>query len=167
MSDDYHIEVSNDDDGECADSDIAEAVRSTLRRAGVAWAALSVAVVDDAKIAELHRRYRGVAGPTDVLSFDLSASGAPIGAPDGEIVVSRDTARREARARHLPVRHELLRYVIHGTLHLLGHNDDTPGRAARMHAAEDDILALLRAAPEKRRARPGAKHRRRPAKRKG
>jgi rRNA maturation RNase YbeY len=121
---------------------IVAAVRSALRSRGCAAASISVAVVDDAEIAELHERYMAIAGPTDVLSFDLSdeLSGGRL---EGQVVVSVDTARREARARKLPPEQELLRYVIHGTLHLLGYDDDTAARARRMHRAEDELLGLV------------------------
>jgi probable rRNA maturation factor len=100
-----------------------------------------VAVVNDDAMADLHKRYLGIAGPTDVLSFDLSdAPGG--GTVDGQVVVSEDTARREARRRGLLFEQELLRYVIHGALHLLGHSDNTPAHAATMHRIEDELLGL-------------------------
>lgn len=91
-----------------------------------------VALVDDRTIAELHERYLDVEGPTDVLSF-----------PHGEIVVSGDTARREAQARGIPPLHELVLYVVHGALHLAGYDDKTPKTRKRMRAAERRILAEL------------------------
>ena len=91
-----------------------------------------VALVDDETIAELHERYLGVAGPTDVLSF-----------PHGEIVVSGETARREAETRGIPPLHELVLYVVHGALHLTGHDDKTPKACKRMRAAERRILTEL------------------------
>jgi len=91
-----------------------------------------VALVDDATIAELHERYLDVAEPTDVLSF-----------PHGEIVVSGDTARREAKARGIPPLHELVLYVVHGALHLAGHDDKNPKSCKRMRAAERRILDEL------------------------
>lgn len=121
---------------------VAAAARATVQREGGAPGRLSIAVVRDSAIAELHERYLGLPGPTDVMAFDLGD-----GELDGQIVVSADAARREARARRLPFEQELLRYVVHGTLHLLGHRDDTPARAARMHAIEDELLPVL--APRK------------------
>ncbi len=91
-----------------------------------------VALVDDASIAELHERYLHKSGPTDVLSF-----------PHGEIVVSGDTARREAEARGIPPLHELVLYVVHGALHLAGHDDRKPAQQAQMRAAERRILSEL------------------------
>lgn len=91
-----------------------------------------VALVDDDTIARLHERYLGVRGPTDVLSF-----------PHGEIVVSGETARREARERGIEPLHELLLYVIHGALHLKGYRDKTAADRKRMRAAERRVLARL------------------------
>lgn len=91
-----------------------------------------VALVDDKTIAKLHERYLDVPGPTDVLSF-----------PHGEIVVSGETARREADARGIPPLHELVLYVVHGALHLADHDDKSPGARKRMRAAERRILKEL------------------------
>ncbi len=93
---------------------------------------ITVVLVGDAEIAELHERYLGVAGPTDVLSF-----------PTGEIVVSADTAAREARARGSEPLHELVLYVVHGALHLDGFDDQSPTARRRMRAAERRILQSL------------------------
>jgi probable rRNA maturation factor len=107
-------------------------------------AALSVTVVNDRRIAALHRDYLDVPGPTDVISFPLDddeddpAGGAP--GLLGEVVASADTAAREARARGLPFREELVRYVIHGTLHLLGYDDHAPADRRRMHARQEALV---------------------------
>ncbi len=91
-----------------------------------------VALVDDRTIAKLHGRYLGDPTPTDVLSF-----------PHGEIVVSGDTARREALARGIAPLHELLLYVVHGALHLAGHRDKKARDRALMRRAERRVLAAL------------------------
>lgn len=141
MSTSYEIEVSVERNRTWVQADIARAVRATLQREGCERAALSVAVVDDIAIAELHKRYLGIDEPTDVLSFDL-ADAPGDGSVDGQIVVSSTTATREAKERGIPVRHELLRYVIHGTLHLLGYSDATPAEAEIMHGLEDELIAV-------------------------
>jgi len=91
-----------------------------------------VALVDDKTMAELHERFLGKSGPTDVLSF-----------PHGEIVVSADTAAREAKARGIPPLHELVLYVVHGALHLAGHDDRKTKTQKLMRAAERKVLAEL------------------------
>jgi probable rRNA maturation factor len=106
-------------------------------------ATLSVTIVSDRKIAELHRDYLGVPGPTDVISFpledDLGELPGGLGVL-GEVVVSADTAAREAKARRLPFERELLLYVAHGTLHLLGYDDHAPRDRARMHRRQEALL---------------------------
>jgi len=103
-----------------------------------------IVLVDDAAIRELNGRFHGTDTPTDVLSFPLSGADAGGDAvwdpeaegPGGEVVVSVETARREAASRGVSVQAELALYVIHGVLHLLGFDDlDDTGRR-RMRAAE-------------------------------
>ena len=93
---------------------------------------LVVALVDDETMAELHERFLGKSGPTDVLSF-----------PHGEIVVSADTALREAKRRGIQPLHELMLYVVHGALHLKGYDDRKPKDRGKMRAAERRVLKQL------------------------
>lgn len=104
--------------------------------------ALSIAIVHDEQMSELHERYMGDDSPTDVLTFDLRDDRR---SPEieGEIVVSADTARREAARRKLGADQELLRYVVHGVLHLLGMNDHTAAGRQQMRRAETRILNRL------------------------
>lgn len=125
---------------------LADWLQRAARRLGPAEGDLSVAVVDDTAMSELHERYKGEPGPTDVLTFDLrdDATAAPDPAQlDGEIVVCWPEAQRQA-AQAEPARdpeHELLLYAVHGLLHLLGEDDQTPEAYAKMHAREDRVLA--------------------------
>lgn len=120
---------------------IFAAVRRTLESRGFERARLSIAVVGDAKMAELHLAFLGKRGPTDVLTFPLAETGDD--RIEGEIVVSQDTAAREAAARGHGVEAELLLYIVHGVLHLVGYDDGRAGDARRMHRAEDRILSEL------------------------
>lgn len=124
---------------------VAAAAAAALAAEGRAGAGLSVTVVDDAAIAELHQRWLGVPGPTDVISFPLEEEDEAPGPEPllGEVVVSIDTAAREARERGLPLERELLLYVIHGTLHLLGYDDQAEPERARMHARQEEVLAAF------------------------
>ena len=111
--------------------------------AGVAGGELSLAVVDDAQMAALHEQYRGEAGTTDVLSFDLRDEpgvAREVAKVQGEVIVCLDEARRQAAARGHAVRLELLLYALHGLLHLVGEDDKAPEAAARMHRREDELL---------------------------
>ena len=94
---------------------------------------ISLAIVNDKTIAELHETWLGIPGPTDVLSFDLSST--EYAQPShqgkrhrihGEIIASAETALREARVYSWSPEHELSYYLIHGLLHLVGYDDQTP-----------------------------------------
>ena len=103
--------------------------------------ALSVAVMSDAEARRVNRRWLGHDYAPDVVSFPLSGRGEPV--LSGTLAVSRETACREARRRgHAPY-HELMLYVVHGVLHLLGHDDRSPRARARMRRAEREALAVL------------------------
>ncbi|MCH8879786.1 MAG: rRNA maturation RNase YbeY [Planctomycetes bacterium] len=145
--DPYDIQVHNKhaDDG-VDPSMLQEGIREALRRFDTASADVSVAVVSDAEIAELHEKYMNIKGATDVLAFDLAEkhhAGANGRHVEGEIVVSADTAKRRAEERAHPVAAELALYVVHGTLHLLGMDDATEQEAMKMHKMEDEILTAI------------------------
>lgn len=118
--------------------EIGEAVRA----AGFGGS-LSVAVVGDATMRRVNRDFHACDAPTDVLAFPLGTATAKGGGFDAEVVVSMDTARREARARGVTPLAELMLYVVHGVLHLMGHDDHAPVAARRMHARTLAILAAL------------------------
>ncbi len=99
-----------------------------------------VRVVGDGEMAAAHERFKGEAGTTDVLTFDLAEGPGPL---DADILVCIDEAARQAGARGHSVERELLLYVIHGVLHCLGHDDHEDAAAARMHAEEDRVLEAI------------------------
>ena len=90
---------------------------------------ISFVLVSDARIAALHDEFMRDPTPTDVITFH-----------HGEIVISAETAHREARRRALPLPGELARYAVHGLLHLAGWSDTDPGEAADMRAIQEKIL---------------------------
>lgn len=107
-----------------------------------------VIVVTDAEIAELNAAHMRHSGPTDVLSFPMLEYDHERRAFHlGEVIVSLDTARREARERGLPPDEELARYMVHGFLHLLGYDDDTRAHAKEMEAIQEKILKTVRSKP--------------------
>lgn len=110
---------------------------------------LSFALVDDAEMASLHARFSGVEGTTDVLAFPLMDTPLLM----GEVVISADTARREAARRGHPAYDEVVLYAVHGVLHLLGHDDHDPVARRRMRRAERRTLAELGLPPVFRRRR--------------
>jgi len=123
-------------------------LRRAVELAGVTYAQLSIAVVDDDEMAQLHEQYTGVSGTTDVLTFDLSEQqGADLTSIDGDIVICLDEAQRQAKERGHATRHELLLYAVHGLMHLLGEDDHDESDYERMHAREDDLLQRMGIGP--------------------
>ena len=103
---------------------------------------LCVALVDDDEMADLHERHLNIAGPTDVLTFELEhdAAGRVL---EGEVAVCVPEAARQAAARGHDVEREGMLYALHGLLHLSGYDDLDPQSYATMHAREDEILTKL------------------------
>jgi probable rRNA maturation factor len=113
---------------------LGRSARRLLRGLRLADAELSLVVVSDRTMRGLNRRYRGVDRPTDVLSFSQrEGPGAPPDGLLGDVVISLDTARRQAAARRERVQREGERLLIHGLLHLLGYDHErSAGEARRM-----------------------------------
>ena len=128
----------------------AKRVRARARRVlaalGHTRSELSLALVDDAAMRELNGTWRGKARPTDVLSFSmLEGEGAEHRrALLGDVVISVETARRQARERHRALDEELTRLLIHGTLHLLGYDHVRDADAKRMQAEERRVFRAVR-----------------------
>ena len=116
------------------------AARLVLEEEGISRATLSIAVVSDKAIRQLNRRYLQHDYATDVISFLLD-SGA--GWLEGEIIVSADTAATQAPQFGFSPQDELLLYVIHGTLHLVGFDDTTPAARRKMQARQRRYLRRL------------------------
>jgi probable rRNA maturation factor len=123
-----------------SDAEVAAAVEAALAFGGRAGIHLSVVLVDDARLCELHERFLGDPSPTDVIAFDLGED--PYG-PAAEIYVSVDCALRVARERDESVARELALYLVHGTLHLCGFDDHDDEDRRAMRAAEARVLASL------------------------
>jgi probable rRNA maturation factor len=102
---------------------------------------ITVALVSDRRISELHKRFMNIAGATDVLTFD-----------HGEIVVSVETAERNAKEYQSSTEAEIRLYIVHGMLHLIGFDDTTPAAARVMAQTQERVVAeadaRLRAAAE-------------------
>lgn len=120
---------------------IVDLVRFVARAERAKLAAVEVAVVDAREIARLNRRYLGHAGPTDVISFDLTDPHET--RRSLQIILSGEVARRQARRHRQGLHRELLRYVVHGLLHCLGYDDQTPPDAQAMHARQENLLQRL------------------------
>lgn len=110
---------------------------------------ISLTLVGDGFMRELNRAWRGVDEPTDVLAFPLEEGKdlrLPPGMPRllGDVVVSLDTARRQAVRASLPVEEEVARLVTHGVLHLLGYDHSTRREREEMRAKEKEVLDMLK-----------------------
>jgi probable rRNA maturation factor len=103
---------------------------------------LSITFLTDPALAKLHADYLDDPTTTDVITFEGDES---IGHA-GDVCVSVDTALAYSKTHDIPFAEELLRYVIHGWLHLAGFDDLQPKKKRRMRAAEERALKLLRAA---------------------
>lgn len=116
-------------------------------------AEIEIALVDDAMISRLNRRFLDHRGPTDVLAFPNEpasrARRASRGETDsrdpllGEIVISVERARVQARDAGWSVRREVVLLLVHGLLHLRGYDDHGARDAGLMRARERQILAMI------------------------
>ncbi len=153
-----------------------------LTREGVAWLGAGLAgagellgaagearvrLVADAEMARVHEERLGIAGTTDVITFDLReekpgtgsqtpGEGAEIGGVGGggkgvvvdvDVLICLDEAERQAARRGIEARSETLLYAIHGLLHCLGHDDRDEAGSAAMHGVEDRTLVALGLGP--------------------
>jgi len=120
---------------------LRDAVAAVLSSEGVSRADVSIALIDDRRIEDLNRRYLDHDGPTDVISFPLSEPEEP--ELLGQLAISTETAAREADRLGVDPRDELLLYAVHGTLHLLGYDDQSDADRARMRRLERRHLEAL------------------------
>lgn len=122
--------------------------RKILNASGCPDARLSILVTDDAGIQEINRDWLGKDRPTNVISFAMQeGEGAGVQADLlGDVVISAETAARDAAEAGVPFEHELYFLLLHGILHLLGydHERGTTADAERMEAREKELFALLR-----------------------
>ncbi len=120
---------------------LERAVRSTLESEGHSKAEVSLALLTDAAIQDLNRRYLGKDRPTDVLAFSLGDGEEVI----GDVYVGMDQAARQATDLGVPLEEELVRLAVHGTLHVLGHDHpEEEGReASAMFVRQEQLVRRL------------------------
>jgi probable rRNA maturation factor len=111
-----------------------ECLRLPARRPGLLTEIdeVSVVLVSDRRMADLHRRFLKEAGPTDVITFQ-----------HGEIVIGVETAGRQASAFRTSLEHELRLYIAHGLLHLRGYDDKTIVGRAEMNRLQEKLVATM------------------------
>ena len=117
-----------------AESALSACLKLRPRKSGVLkeLPEINVLLVSDKRIAEIHREFMNEPGPTDVITFQ-----------HGEIVISAETAKRQARQYRTTVEHELRLYLVHGLLHLQGRDDKTANGAAEMKRVQERLLRSL------------------------
>jgi probable rRNA maturation factor len=104
---------------------------------------ISVVITDDETIRRLNHQFRDVDAPTDVLSFPDEPVPGETEPYLGDVILSLPTIRRQAEAEAHTLSDELVLAVIHGTLHVLGYDHDTPERQARMWAKQTEALQAM------------------------
>jgi len=110
----------------------------------------NISVVDDKYIRELNLRHRGLDEATDVLSFPFCTRGELVAAGKygrfilGDIVVSTDTAAKQADEYGHGIEREFAFLTVHGVLHLLGYDHEDPGEEIIMEDKQKKILELMR-----------------------
>jgi probable rRNA maturation factor len=105
-----------------------------------------VLIIDDAQMHRLNARYRGIDRPTDVLAFAMREGPFADFHPQvlGDVVISAETASRQARSRRHALGEELTHLLIHGTLHLLGYDHEvSPADARLMRVKERELWRLV------------------------
>jgi probable rRNA maturation factor len=134
------IEIEIDDEAWMSVTDVEdlveEAARLALEEAGV----VTVSLTDDETVADLNQRFRGKTGPTNVLSFPAAETARPF---LGDVILAYGVCTREADEQGKPIADHLLHLVIHGVLHLLGHDHLEDDEAEAMEARERTLLAKL------------------------
>jgi probable rRNA maturation factor len=116
-----------------------------LKALGEKKAELSLLFVDDFYIKRLNRDYRGLNSETDVLAFSMRDGEKhfkdhPI---LGDVVISTESAKREAKKRKIPIQNEICLYLAHGILHLLGHEDNKASDRKKMKTKEIGLLEAM------------------------
>ena len=143
-----NVQFAEGIDSPLSPGQIQLAVLEALRQAGAAPEVdLAVVLTDDRELHRLNREYLGIDAPTDVLSF-------PAGFVDpdsnqtylGDILISLERARLQADMNRHTIQQELLLLIVHGVLHLLGHDHYSPAEKAQMWQAQAAVLRSIRAA---------------------
>ena len=130
--------------------------RALLAAMGRPGSSLSILLTTDGRIRTLNRRWRSVDHATDVLSFPAHLPG--VRGPDlGDLAISLDTARRRATRAGRSVGAEVDRYLVHGLLHLVGHDHRRPAEAREMARVESELLGLSGMVADALGRRPGGR----------
>jgi probable rRNA maturation factor len=116
-----------------------QVTREIMKSQGVEKYALSLTFTDDEMITRLNRESLGRDCPTDVIAFDLSEDGLPLDRV-GDVYISLDTALANSELYGVSQSEELLRLVVHGTLHVLGYADGSHSERSRMEKLQESMV---------------------------
>ena len=115
-------------------------IRTVASEHGHSIGEVTFVLLDDKGLLPYNKRYLGHDEYTDVITFDLQ-TGTGL---SGDILISYDRVRENARTFGVSAKHELRRVMVHGLLHLMGHSDKSAAKRTAMHAEENKYLALLK-----------------------
>ena len=135
----HKIEIADQQSKPVDGEPLISIVKTILTDHQIQRSEISIAIVDDAAIRHLNKQYLDHDYETDVLSFVLQYDDQT-GELEGQLIVSTDTAEKLASEVGGTMEQELLLYVVHGTLHLVGYNDKDPSDAQEMRDAERRYL---------------------------
>lgn len=121
---------------------ITKTAQALLNAVGKSEAELSILITDDKEITRLNEQYLRRIGPTNVIAFPMAAGAFPEITPGllGDVVISAETACREARSMNISTEERFTELLIHGILHLLGYDHEASGRQARIMGRKAEEL---------------------------
>lgn len=145
----HHIDIINEAGYPPPQGPLQQAAHITLEHFAHEGAhAMTIVLTDDASVQALNQQHRGVDAPTDVLSFPAEPLPPELRAADepaylGDLVIAYPYAQAQAAKLRHSLSDNLALLVVHGTLHLLGYDHDTPQNHRTMWAAQAQILRVL------------------------
>jgi len=126
---------------ESLEKEVVKVAEKVMLREGYAHSELSIVFVDDSYMQELNFKYRNIDAPTDVLSFYFDEDSQDESEHLlGDVVISLETAARQAEGYGHSFKREVLYLTTHGTLHLCGYDHDTEEKRKTMRAVEEEVL---------------------------
>lgn len=145
----FDIQIEADFIDKISPLSIEQALKTTLRRREITATTLSVIITDTETVRQLNQQYRGIDAPTDVLSFGNTPdpdfpTAAPFMEPHlGDLIIAYPVAEAQAQTAGHPPAAEVVLLTVHGTLHLLGFDHDTPERRTEMWRVQQEIMIDL------------------------
>ena len=141
------VQIGNrQDNHRISEKKIRQTANAILNALDYPEAELSILIVDDQQITQLNRQYLNREGPTNVIAFAMRQGQFADIAPNllGDVVISADTAQREAQSAGISMQDRFDQLLIHGTLHLLGYDhENTAAEARKMEEKASELLQLL------------------------